>query len=206
MTWLVVAGCAAVGGGVVAIGLGVERRFRHRALSWLKPRVKLPGGDLIVTRLERLRSQRRGALMEEQVPLLVECLILGGQSGMNLQQSLSMAAGSIPGPLRDLIEEILGLVSVGHSLEGALRKTSGRVSGRLRPLLRQLESAQSLGVALEEALLREHQFLLERQAHHLSARINTLSLKVTVLALCFLFPPLVVLVVAPGLMAFIATW
>lgn len=194
--------------GLMVLVLGVALRsggWGPRRLVWLtrRPLALYPSlGDY----WRGLVRKRTLAARENQIPMLIEYLILGGQAGMNLQQSLQLAAASLPHPLKDDVEGILGLLAVGHSLETALRETRLRLDGRLASLLEQLEKAQTLGVSLERTLAREHRYSLRRQSHRLGEQVNTLSLKVTALALLFLFPPLVLLVVVPSLLAFITTW
>ncbi len=203
--WVVV-----VGLGLLVTGMGLEGWGVPLAAGLRSPRSKRRTRGYPVTHVLRLlgpvRQRRKAQQVESQLPLLVESLVLGGQGGLGLRESLALAAESLPEPLAGEIASILSTVAVGQSLRQALEQHQLQATGTLQTLLEQLLVGEELGVSLEDILTRQAEAQVQAQMQIQESRINSLSLTTSVVALVFLFPPLVVLVLVPNLILFLASW
>ncbi len=199
-----------VGLGLLVTGMGLEGWGVPLAAGLRNSRSRRRARRYPVTKLLRLlgpvRQRRKAQQVESQLPLLVEALVLGGQGGLGLRESLALAAESLPEPLAGEIVSILSPVAVGQSLRQALEQHQLQATGALQTLLEQLLAGEELGVSLEDILTRQAEAQTQAQMQIQESRINSLSLTTSVVALLFLFPPLVVLVLVPNLILFLASW
>ncbi len=184
------------------------------ALVWLAVRSRLGGpwsallpcllGTGGVLQLaEASRARRKVTDMRAEWPALLESMAIGALSGLDLAAAFATAAGRVTGPLKQEAEKAVVRISGGVSVSRALAIMSqDGVPGaeRLRTVLLQSEvlgtpAAETLrGLAMEASAL-------ERQ--EAEARFNALPLRLSVITVVFLLPPVLVVSIAPHMLVFI---
>lgn len=157
-------------------------------------------------RLAAEASRRQRALLRE-LPALVDVLVLALESGLTVRQTLAVAGRHAPVSWRPLFERLSAQVGHGSSLEHAAANVRPSVApGPGRAVLRALVAAERAGVGQVQ--------VLRRQAHHAralverrwQARLNALPVQLMVIGMLFLFPPVVVVLLLPNVLAFVGRW
>ena len=150
--------------------------------------------------LSRLAA-RRQQLLQRALPGLLERLALASEAGLNLRQSLRVAAERSHGPLGELMQRVLARLDLGLGLAASLKpELAGIAPGPLRLVLLAIAKGERLGASLKE-LSQEQAALARRLAfYELQRAVEALPLKLTLCGLCFLFPPLFVVLLVPTLL------
>lgn len=172
---------------------------------------RLVAGGLVViasgAALKRLVASRTkrvlAAEMRSEWPLLLEGMSVAALSGLDLTSAFLSATKRAGGALRRELDKACVRVAGGMQLSAALRiLASDGVHGadRLRALLLQCEV---LGTPVAEVLgaLAEEASTMERQV--LEARFNSLPLKMSIITVLFLLPPVLIVSIAPHVLAFL---
>lgn len=158
----------------------------------------------VLKRLMTSRTKRALAgQMRSEWPLLLEGMSVAALSGLDLTSAFLSAAKRTGGALRSELDKASIRVAGGMQLSAALRiLASDGVYGadRLRALLIQCEV---LGTPVAEVLgaLAEETSTTERQA--LEGRFNALPLKMSIITVMFLLPPVLIVSIAPHVLAFL---
>lgn len=152
--------------------------------------------------LERRRRDRQGAL-RSALPGLVDHLNLGLAGGLNIRQSIALAAQVDDGPLADLLRQIESALAVGASLPAAIQGALvGVEPGPVRLVLEGLVDAENLGTQYRDALQEQSRFVQAMERQELQQRLNALPLKLMVVSLVFFMPAIFVVTLVPNLLAF----
>ncbi len=190
--------------GLAVLAFFVSRVFGHKKIvSWL---LLWP---LVVTVnyvRGRSRASKRKESMDAHWPELLESMATTALAGVDLNTSFEAAARRIRGPLRQELDKVLARMASGQSLGQALFVLEKEVeaAGRLRSTL---IKSEMLGTPLAEVLAllaQEHDTL---RAVEMQRKFNALPLKLTVVTVVFLLPPVIIVSVMPHLLAFLdAGW
>lgn len=151
--------------------------------------------------LERRRKDRQGAL-RAALPALVDHLALGLAGGLNIRQSIALAAQMDDGPLADLLRQIDSALAVGASLPAAVQGAlTGVEQGPVRLVLEGLVDAENLGTQYREALQEQSRFVQAMDRQEMQRRLNALPLQLMVVSLVFFMPAIFVVTLVPNLLA-----
>lgn len=161
---------------------------------------------LLVRLLARSRaaSARQGRI-EAEWPLLLESMSVAALSGLGLNTAFELAAKRVAGPLRLEAEKVILRVNGGLPLSKALETlVRERVPGadRLASVLLQCEMLGTPVAGVLESLAQEASNL-ERQS--MEAKFNSLPLKLSLITVVFLLPPVLVVSIAPHVLVFLNT-
>lgn len=162
-------------------------------------------GVVFAARLYRRRTARK-RLDEFSAgwPDLLESMAVAALSGISLITALEVAARRTGGYLREELDKVIMRTSSGQSLGQALAALEKdiHVVSRLRSTLMQ---AEVLGTPVAEVLsaLADEHYTIRRQ--EVEQRFNALPVKLTVVTVLFLLPPVLIISVMPHLLAFMGT-
>lgn len=151
--------------------------------------------------LERRRRERQAAL-RSALPGLVDHLNLGLAGGLNIRQSIALAAQADDGPLAQLLRQIDSALAVGASLHAAVQGAlTGVEPGPVRLVLEGLVDAETLGTQYREALQEQSRFVQAMDRQEMQQRLNALPLKLMVVSLVFFMPAVFIVALVPNLLA-----
>jgi len=174
------------------------------AASRVRTLLLLPPCALIFDYAWRSGQKRRKAgAMRSEWPLLLEGMAVAAESGLDLPGAFLSAVRRASGCLRHELDKASLRVAGGMQLSRALEQLSNDgVPGadRLRTLLLQ---AEVLGTPVAEVLqaLALEARTVERQ--QVEARFNSLPLKLSVVTVIFLLPPVLIVSIAPHVLVFL---
>lgn len=162
-------------------------------------------GIVFAARLNRRRAARKKIdEFSAGWPDLLESMAVAALSGVDLTTSLEVAARRTGGCLREELDKVILRASSGQSVGQALAalEKDMHVVSRLRSTLIQ---AEVLGTPVAEVLsaLAEEYYTTRRQ--EVEQRFNALPVKLTVVTVLFLLPPVLIISVMPHLLAFMGT-
>ncbi|MGE5578775.1 MAG: type II secretion system F family protein [Bacillota bacterium] len=159
-------------------------------------------GALILGYEARLKRNRL-AEMRNEWPAFLESMSVAALAGMDITSAFLSAARRTSGALRSELATSCGRVAGGMQLSkalGVLAKEGVPGAERLRALLLQSEV---LGTPVSEVLqaLALEAATVERQ--EAEGRFNTLPLKMSIITVLFLLPPVLIVSIAPHMLAFL---
>lgn len=152
--------------------------------------------------LRRAAAARQDMLLE-QLPPLVDLLVLGLESGLTVRQVLALASRHAPGAWRDVCARMLAQVQHGlapERVEAALRATLA--PGPCRAVVRALGVVERAGVSQVESLRREGTHARALWRRRWQAEVDALPLQLLLVGVLLLFPPVLVVLLLPNLLIF----
>lgn len=154
---------------------------------------------------ESLGRRRRNKQITAEWPTLLEGMVVAVAAGMDVLRAFEISASKARGPLREAAEKVLLGIHSGMSLPAALalmEKDGIEPARRLRATLAQ---AEVLGTPISEVLeaLSAEYHTLEKQCFE--SRLNALPVKLSIITVIFLLPPVLIVSVMPHVFVFIST-
>jgi tight adherence protein C len=142
-----------------------------------------------------------------QWPTLLESMAVAVSAGMDLLHAFEICVARTHGPLRESLEKVVVRLHSGMSLPAALaamEKDGIDEARRLRATLAQAESLGTPVASVLEALAAEY-YTSEKQ--RFESKLNSLPVKLSVITVIFLLPPVLIISVMPHVLSFIgAGW
>ena len=171
--------------------------------------------DLVPEILQRLVDKmwslvwrrRRYQDIISQWPTFLEELAVTVMAGIDVRSAFEICSLKTHGHLKQISDRTVLKLQSGASLAVALEsmeKEGVEPATRLRATLVQ---AESLGTPVADALnsLSQEYYILQQQ--RFESRLNALPLKLSIVTVLFLLPPILVISIAPHILAFFdATW
>jgi Flp pilus assembly protein TadB len=162
----------------------------------------ISGGALLLGYDAQLKRNRL-AQMRSEWPVFLESMSVAALSGMDITSAFLTASRRTSGPLLEELSAARGRVTGGMQLSKALTiLAEDGVPGaeRFRSLLLQCEV---LGTPVSEVLqaLALEAATVERQ--EAEGRFNALPLKMSIVTVLFLLPPVLIVSIAPHVLAFL---
>ncbi len=153
------------------------------------------------------RANTRQAQILEDVPGMLDLMVVCTDAGLNLPQALAVTAGRTPGPLGAELRRCLQQTEAGTPMAEALRLMAAR-SGLpdLEALTNAVVRADNLGTPITQLCRDQAQQARWRKRNRIEARIATVPLKLTLVTVFFFLPVLLVLTVVPNLISFATRW
>lgn len=197
-----IAGSLGISAWVVG-GLTLYRK--HSRLADRPARLRYASDALLhlLVRNSKRRSSEEAILA--QWPTLLEGMAVAVSAGMDVLHAFEICAGKTYGPLREFLEKVVVRIHSGMSLPAALSAIEEEGIGGARRLRATLTQAEVLGTPVSnvlEALAAEY-YTIEKQ--RFEGKINSLPVKLSVITVIFLLPPVLIISVMPHVLSFIAT-
>jgi len=160
--------------------------------------------------LERLLGQmwdlvwrrRRSQEVISQWPTFLEELAVTVMAGIDARRAFEICSLKTHGYLKQISERTVLKLQSGASLAVALESMEKEGIEPARRLRATLVQAESLGTPVADALnaLSQEYYILEQQMFE--TRLNALPLKLSVITVLFLLPPILIISIAPHILAF----
>ena len=181
---------------------GKDRRLSERPFSL--PEVNLA---FISSMYERSKRKCLTKAVMVQWPTLLESMAVATAAGLNVMQAFEVCANRLSGPLKQSAEKVVLRLRSGISLPAALgimEKDGVDVAKGLKTTLAQ---AEALGTPVSDVLetLSKEYYVFEKQSFE--SQLNSLPVKLSVITVVFLLPPVLIVSVMPHVLSFVrASW
>ncbi len=155
----------------------------------------------------RLKRRRRDKAIMAQWPTLLEGMAVAVAAGMDILNAFKLCAGKAYGPLRESAEKVIVRLRSGMSLPVALAVMEKEGIDAARRLRATLAQAEVLGTPVSDVLgaLSAEYYTLEKQ--RFESKLNSLPVKLSLITVIFLLPPVLIVSVMPHVLSFIrAGW
>lgn len=151
------------------------------------------------------QASRHQAAVARELPRVAGLLALGTESGLELLEAIRLAAPLSPGPVGEALGRAMAEMDAGRETVPALRAVAARVGGpETRAFVASVVQGLELGAPVARVLRTLADSLVTKRRQTLEARINSLSLRLTVVTVTLFVPALLVLTVLPNLLVFLA--
>ncbi|HHX09861.1 MAG TPA: type II secretion system F family protein [Firmicutes bacterium] len=180
---------------------------KHSRLSGKPARMGCTSDALVRLLTRNFQRKRNEKLMLAQWPTLLESMAVAVSAGMDVLHAFEICAGKTYGPLKDCVEKVTVRLHSGMSLPAALAAMEKEGVDAARRLRATLAQAEVLGTPVSDVLetLAAEYYTLEKQ--RFDARINSLPVKLSVITVVFLLPPVLIISVMPHVLSFLkAGW
>ncbi|NPV70774.1 MAG: hypothetical protein HPY55_09040 [Firmicutes bacterium] len=155
---------------------------------------------------ERLSRRARNRMMVKSLPEAIDLLLVCANAGMNLSNALKYVGGVVRGPLGEAIRRVSALEASGVSLVGALREVFGEgTPAPVRMFSSIVGHAHARGSPVSEVLKAQAWATRVHRKNELEGVIRTLPTRVSVCAIVFLLPSMLVLTLLPAVLMFITS-
>ncbi len=155
--------------------------------------------------LRRIGRRRRNAEVMAQWPTLLEGMAVAVIAGMDIRNAFEICSAKTYGVLRQACAKVMLRLHGGLPLPAALiamEREEIEPATRLRTTLAQ---AEVLGTPIAEVLstLSDEYYALEKQ--QFESRLNSLPVKLSVITVVFLLPPVLIVSIVPHVIAFMGS-
>lgn len=172
--------------------VGANRHLRgaaSRAAAWVRGVLKRPPGD--------------DDSLYEALLFMAVCV----EAGLNLHQAVAEVGRRVDNPAGHRLQRAAVLTAQGVPLVRALSEQAEGAGAGYASFVRAVRIGQALGLPLVQSLHGQLDVLRRRQRLDVERRLGTLPLKFTFCTVLLLVPPLLVVILLPGLLAFLrSSW
>jgi tight adherence protein C len=181
---------ARANGAALVLGLPVTV-----VVGWLAPLT-------LVRRRARVRLER----IDDELPKLVDLLVVTVESGMSLSGSLQLAAQRVNGPVGDELRLALQEQAMGLPTEQALANMLTRCeSDGMRAFVRSIRQGEALGVSIGQIMRSLADEMRQRRKARAEERAQKAPVKILFPLAVLIFPAIFVVVLAPALLTVMDT-
>ncbi len=154
--------------------------------------------------LNRWRRKKRKEALDRAVVGWVDLLYVAASSGMNLHQAMQRTGNLTEPALNDLLDSVRSTPHDGKSFVEVLLLSLEREGGTAcRQVAHLLRDCMQQGLPVKRALLQLQNDLTAQRRHNTKVRVRTLSLRLVVGTVFFLFPPAFVIIIFPNVLTFL---
>jgi tight adherence protein C len=181
---------SAAGYGAVLLALGVLIAI---AAGWVLPHA-------LVRRRGRLRLQE----IDDQLPDLIDLLVVTVEAGLSFAASLRLAAERVHGPLGQELRLTLQEQNLGLATNEALQNLLTRVdTPGLRSFVRSVLQGETLGVSIGQILRNIANDMRKRRRASAEERAHKAPVKMLFPLILFIFPSMFVVILVPAVFSFL---
>jgi tight adherence protein C len=186
--WLWAGATAGMSGFVVVVGILVGA-----LTGWLAP-----------ARVVQTRKQRRLAEVDEQLPELIDLLVVTIEAGLGFNGSLQIAADRLGGALGDELRLTLQEQRMGMSTNDSLRNMLERAdSPAMRSFVRSILQGETLGVSIGQIMRNLAIEMRKRRKANAEEKAQKAPIKILFPLVFLIFPAMFVILLAPAVFSFL---
>lgn len=135
------------------------------------------------------------------LPGVAEHLLMATAGGMNVRQALALTAATGGTELHRLLGRVVDGLGAGKGLEEAVEAVLPRVEpGPVRLVLKGLIDAERLGTKYADTLRDQTALARDLGRQELERRLNLVPVKLMMVTMFFMLPPILIVVVLPNLL------
>jgi tight adherence protein C len=152
----------------------------------------------------RSRAERRLKRIDEELPELIDILIVTVEAGLGFTGSLRLAAERSQGPLGDELRLTLQEQTMGLTTYDAMKNLLDRVdTPAMRSFVRSIIQGEQLGVSIGQ-IMRELAIEMRKRRRALAEeKAHKAPIKILFPLVFLIFPAMFVILLAPALFAFV---
>jgi tight adherence protein C len=151
----------------------------------------------------RRRARRRLVQIDDELPELVDLLVVTVESGMGLAGSLQLAASRSSGPLSDELRLALQEQTMGLPTDQVLANILTRSdTPALRSFVRSIRQGEALGVSIGAIMRNLAIEMRKRRFASAEERAQKAPVKMLFPLVALIFPALFIVLLAPAIMSF----
>jgi tight adherence protein C len=163
--------------------------------GWTVPR-------FVVQRKARSRSER----IEDDLPDLIDLLVVTVEAGLSLSASLAAASRRIEGPLGDELRLAMQEQRMGLPVSDVLHHMLDRADNpSMRSFVRSLVQGETLGVSIGTILRNLADEMRKRRRARAEERAGKAPIKMLFPLIFLIFPALFIVLLAPAMMTIVET-
>lgn len=149
--------------------------------------------------------KKRERKLDNEAYYYFEVLTLALESGRNLENAIKMACKYIDSEISDEFKETLKQVNFGKSLTEALSLMSYRIpSLTINNIILNMEQSNLFGNSIIETMYNQLDFLKDKQVMDIKAQINKIPNKISIFSVIFFIPLILLIILGPVLVDFLA--
>jgi tight adherence protein C len=142
----------------------------------------------------------RAARLDREIPDFIELLAITVEAGLGFESATQSAISRMSGPLREEFGLMLQEVRMGVARDEAITHVVQRIKSRnLRVFAQALIQGQALGVPLATILKNLAIDMRIRRRQAAEERAQKAPLKMVLVAFCFIFPALLLVLIGPAM-------
>lgn len=165
------------------------------------------GGWYVPPRLIQLRAQRRLRRIEQELPELIDLLVVTVEAGVGFNASLQICSERLKGPLGQELRLTLQEQSMGLGLEDALRNLMRRVNApAMQSFVRSVLQGQTLGASIGQILRSLAVEMRKRRRAKAEEKAQKAPIKILFPLVFLIFPAMYVVILTPAVYEFLRTF
>jgi tight adherence protein C len=170
-------------------GLGVAFFAIGAMMGWVTPSV-----------IVKHRIDRRYADVEQELPELIDLLVVTVEAGLGFSGSLNVASTRIQGALGDELRLALQEQNMGLSVEDALRNMLGRCeTPAMRAFVRSVLQGEMLGVSIGQIMRNLADEMRKRRKAAAEERAQKAPIKILFPLIFMIFPAMFIVLLGPAI-------
>jgi tight adherence protein C len=152
----------------------------------------------------RSRTERRWAKVEEELPELIDLLVVTVEAGMGFSGSLNVASTRTTGPLGDELRLAMQEQTMGLSVEDSLRNMLERCeTPAMRAFVRSVLQGETLGVSIGQIMRNLSEEMRKRRKAHAEEKAQRAPIKLLFPLIFMIFPAMFIVLLGPAIFSVI---
>jgi tight adherence protein C len=190
---------------ICAVSVGIMSAWAFASLGWplvvciLIGLVGVAAGWAAPMVIVRSRMDRRWAKVEQELPELIDLLVVTVEAGMGFSGSLSVASTRIEGPLGDELRLAMQEQAMGLSTEDALRNMLDRCeTPAMRAFVRSVLQGETLGVSIGQIMRNLADEMRKRRRAAAEEKAQRAPIKLLFPLIFLIFPAMFIVLLGPA--------
>lgn len=148
---------------------------------------------------------KRGKKLEKESLFFFEVLALTLEGGRTLKHALSLAAQNVDSEISSEFKKTLAEVRLGKTLKEGLEDMKKRIpSDTINNVILNMIESDTFGNSIVSSMYNQIDYLREKQMLNVKAEIAKLPTKVSVISVLFFIPIMLLIILAPVIIQYIA--
>ncbi len=148
----------------------------------------------------RKRMERRHEQVEQELPELVDLLVVTVESGLGFSGALQVASTRVQGPLGDELRLSMQEQTMGLSVEDALRNMLARCeTPSMRAFVRSVLQGETLGVSIGQIMRNLAEEMRKRRKSAAEERAQKAPIKILFPLIFLIFPAMFIVLLGPAI-------
>jgi tight adherence protein C len=187
VVWAWLASTAGESSGTTIVGAVVAA-----VVGWIMPMVML-----------KTRAERRARQIDDDLPELIDLLIVTIEAGLGFIGSMQEAANHLNGPLGDELRLTLQEQRMGLAIDEALRNMLARTeTPAMRSFVRSILQGETLGVSIGQIMRNLADEMRTRRRQKAEERAQKAPVKILFPLIFLIFPAMFVILLGPSVFTF----
>jgi tight adherence protein C len=152
----------------------------------------------------RSRAERRSADVEQELPELIDLLVVTVEAGMGFSGSMQVASTRIEGPLGDELRLAMQEQNMGLSVEESLRNMLERCeTPSMRAFVRSVLQGETLGVSIGQIMRSLAEEMRKRRKANAEERAQRAPIKILFPLIFLIFPAMFIVLLGPAIFSMV---